>query len=149
LPAADLLERFAVAEDRKAGILKVPWSYPEGVNEMKRQFVVLAVVVFGVTCIGAAKDPETATIVSEKSVECGTKNQGKKKSTEVLCQQYTVRTATTEYQIRQEKPADRAIIPANTAIEFTLNKDKMKFKANGKSYEYLVVGTSAVSAETK
>lgn len=116
---------------------------------MKRQFVILAVAVLGLTCICAGKNPEAGTIVSEKSVECGTKNQGKKKSTEVLCQQYTVRTATTEYQIRQEKPADKAIIPANTPIEFTLDKDKMKFKANGKSYEYLVVGTSAVSLQTK
>ena len=116
---------------------------------MIRQFVVLAVSLFGVTCICAAKEPEAATIISEKSVECGTKNQGKKKSAEVLCQQYTIRTATTEYQIRQEKPAEKAILPANTAIEFTLNKDKMKFKASGKSYEYLVVGTSAISAQTK
>jgi hypothetical protein len=127
---------------------KFPAPHPKE-EKMKKQFVVLAAAVLGVTCICAAKDPEAATIVSEKSVECGTKNQGKKKSTEVLCQEYTVRTATTEYQIRQEKSADKAIIPANTTIEYTLNKDKMKFKANGKSYEYLVVGTSAIGAPTK
>jgi len=31
-------------------------------------------------------------------------------------------------------PADKALIPFNTPVEFTLEKDKMKFKANGKSY---------------
>ena len=36
------------------------------------------------------------------------------------------------------------IFPPNTPIDFTLDKDKMKFKANGKKYEFLVVGTSAI-----
>jgi len=89
------------------------------------------------------------TIVSEASVDCGTKKQGKKESTDLLCQQYTVRTATTEYQIRQQKSSDKTILPANTPIEFTLDKDKMKFKVNGKKYEYLIVGTSAIGAQTK
>jgi hypothetical protein len=34
----------------------------------------------------------------------------------------------------------------NTSIEFTLDKDKMKFKANGKKYEYLVVSETAAIA---
>jgi hypothetical protein len=37
-------------------------------------------------------------------------------------------------------------IPINTAIEFTLDKDKIKFKANGKSYEYLVVSEAAAGS---
>ena len=89
------------------------------------------------------------TIVSEASVDCGTKKQGKKESTDLLCQEYTVRTPTTEYKIRQEKPADKTILPANTPIEFTIDKSKMKFKANGKKYEYLIVATSALGADTK
>jgi hypothetical protein len=39
------------------------------------------------------------------------------------------------------------ILPANTPIEFTLDKDKMKFKLNGKKYEFLVVGMSAIQAQ--
>jgi|SRR5271169_5954130 len=116
---------------------------------MRKQISVLAVMVLATAVSAAAQQPAAAKIISETSVDCGTKNQGKKKTTDVLCQQYTVRTDTTEYQIRQEKPAEKAIIPANTPIEFTINKDKMKFKANGKKYEYLVVGTSAVGAATK
>ena len=70
-----------------------------------------------------------------------------KSSTAVLCQQYVVRTATTEYEIRQPKPSEQAIIPANSTIQFATNKDKMKFKLNGKSYEFLIVGTSAITAQ--
>ena len=116
---------------------------------MTKNLLALAVLALGVSAVSAAQQPVTATIVSEKSVGCGSKDQGKKKSVDVLCQQYTVRTATTEYQIRQEKPAEKEILPANTPIEFTLNKDKMKFTANGKKYEFLVVGTSAVGAPPK
>jgi len=58
-----------------------------------------------------------------------------------------VRTTDTDYHIRQVKPTGKALIPVNTPIEFTLDKDKMKFKANGKSYEYLIVSEAAVSAD--
>jgi hypothetical protein len=79
-----------------------------------------------------------------QSVECGTKKEGKNKSTSLVCQQYVVHTSTTEYQIRQPKPSEQAILPANTPIQFTLDKDKMKFTWNGKKYQFLVVGTSAI-----
>ncbi len=116
--------------------------------------MILALGALGVLAMGAAfssagQKSMRGTIISEASVDCGTKRQGKKESTDLLCQQYTVRTDTSEYQIRQEKPGDKAIIPANTPIEFTLDKDKMKFKANGKKYEFLVVGTSAIGGQTK
>lgn len=112
---------------------------------MRKQLSLLALLVFGATLTPAAQTPTNATIVSQTSVQCGTKNSGKKQSTSIMCQQYTVRTATTEYQIRQEKPGEMGILQPNTPIEFTLNKDKMKFKANGKKYEFLVVGSSAIS----
>lgn len=116
---------------------------------MKGKLLAVTVLVVGASFSSAAQKPMAGTIVSEASVDCGTKKQGKKESTALLCQQYTVRTATTEYQIRQQKPSDKTILPANTPIEFTLDKDKMKFKVNGKKYEYLVVGTSAIGAQTK
>ncbi len=106
-----------------------------------------ATILYGFTSF-AANTPTAGTIISERSVECGTKNKGKKSvksSTAVLCQQYVVHTTTTEYEIRQPKGSDQAIIPANSAIQFTIDKDKMKFKLNGKSYEFLIVGTSAIT----
>jgi len=116
---------------------------------MKKTLLAIAVLIIGASFSTADQKPMAGTIISESSVGCGTKKQSKKESTDLLCQQYTVRTATTEYQIRQAKPSDKAIIPANTAIEFTLDKDKMKFKVNGKKCEYLVVGNSAIGAQTK
>ena len=91
----------------------------------------------------AAKEPQPGTIISENSVACGSQIKNKKQTTDVLCQEYVVRSETTEYHVRQEKPADKALIPVNTSIEFTLDKDKMKFKANGKKYEYVIVSETA------
>ena len=95
----------------------------------------------------AAPAPYEGTIISMQSVECGTKHEGKDKSTQLLCQQYLIRTPTTEYQVRQPKPSEQAILPANTPIEFTLDKNKMKFKLNGKNYEFVIVGTAATKSQ--
>jgi hypothetical protein len=106
-------------------------------------------LVPGTAVAMAGETPTPATIIAETSVACGTKQQSKKQSTSLVCQQYTVRTSTTEYQVRQEKPSDKDILAPNTPIEFTLSKDKMKFKVNGKKYEFLVVGTSGMGAQTR
>jgi hypothetical protein len=115
----------------------------------KTILLAVAVLVLTASCTLASTPPMTGTIVSEKSVECGTKKQGKKESTELLCQQYTVHTATTEYQIRQAKPENKDILPANTPIEFTLDKNKMNLKVNGKKYQFIVVGTSALDPSAR
>jgi hypothetical protein len=118
---------------------------------MKKPFLLAAVLLFGAILVQAGNKPQTGTIIAEKSVACGStleKDKKNKQTTvEVLCQEYVVRTASTDYHIRQMKPADKALIPVNTPVEFTLDKDKMKFKANGKSYEYLVVSEDAVAAD--
>jgi hypothetical protein len=106
--------------------------------------LVAAVVLAGIPA--AAKEPQAGTIISESSVACGSQVKNKKQTADVLCQEYVVRAETTEYHVRQEKAADKALIPVNTSVEFTLEKDKMKFKANGKKYEYLVVSESAAPA---
>ena len=113
---------------------------------MRIMALTLAATIFCGSVCFAGEAPMPGTIVSEKSVDCGSKNNGKKSSTAIVCQQYLVRTATTEYEVRQPKPSEQAIIPANSPIEFTLDKDKMKFKLNGKKYEFLIVGTSAITA---
>jgi hypothetical protein len=110
----------------------------------KTYLLVVATVLAGIPA--AAKEPQAGTIISESSVACGSQVKNKKQTAELLCQEYVVRTETTEYHVRQEKPADKALIPVNTSVEFSLEKDKMKFKANGKKYEYLVVSESAAPA---
>jgi len=118
---------------------------------MKKAFLLGVLVFSGAMLLQAGNKPQSGTIISENSVACGsTLEKGKKNkqiSIEVLCQEYVVRTAGTDYRIRQEKPSDKALIPINTPIEFTLDKDKIRFKANGKSYEYLVVSEAAASAD--
>lgn len=113
---------------------------------MRKAYLVMAAAVL-MSIPASAKELETGTIISESSVACGAQQtKNKKQTTALLCQEYVVRTETTEYHIRQEKPADKALIPVNTSIEFTLDKDKMKFHANGKKFEYLVVSEAAVAA---
>jgi hypothetical protein len=90
-------------------------------SAMKKTYMlVAAVVLMGIPA--AAKETQAGTIVSETSVACGSQVKNKKETAEVLCQEYVVRTETTEYHIRQEKHADQELIPVNTSIEFTLNK---------------------------
>jgi hypothetical protein len=136
-----------VPKTKNSGILKLPGSSKE--KEMRKPITFLAFVALGVSVVSADQNPTPGKIISETSVACGTKQQNKKQSTSLLCQQYTIHTSTTEYMIRQQKPSEKDILPANTPIEFTLSKDKMKFKVNGKKYEFLVVGTSALGAEIR
>ncbi|HKW60954.1 MAG TPA: hypothetical protein VJN89_00290 [Candidatus Acidoferrum sp.] len=118
---------------------------------MKKPLMLAAVLLLGEALIQAGNKPQYGTIVSENSVACGsTVEKGKKNkqmTVELLCQEYVVRTEGTDYHIRQMKPSEKALIPVNTPVEFTLDKDKMKFKANGKSYEYLIVSEAAVAAD--
>jgi len=109
-----------------------------------KTFLVMAVLALSMTA--TAKDKEMqGPIVSENSVQCGSQAKGKKTS-ELMCQEYVIRTATTEYHVRQEKEAHREMLPVNAPVELTLSKDKMKFKVNGKGYEMLVVSESAAPA---
>ena len=113
---------------------------------MKKTFLLAAVVVLAAISVQAGDKTQTGTIIAENSVSCGSKLE-KKKQTELLCQEYVVRTATTDYHIRQMKSVEKELIPINTPIEFSLDKDKIKFKAAGKSYEYIVVSEAAAAAD--
>ena len=111
---------------------------------MKKGLLLLAAAAFSATLVPAANTPQTGTVISENSVNCGSK--GGKKRIDLLCQDYVVRTASVEYHVRQQKPSDKALFPVNTAIVFTIDKNKIKFKIDGKSYEYAIVSEAAVSA---
>ncbi len=111
---------------------------------MKKTFLLL-LAVLALSLVAAAKEEMQGTIVSENSVQCGSQAKGKKTS-ELMCQEYVIRGGATEYHVRQEKEAHKELIPVNAPVEFTISKDKMKFKVNGKSYEMLVVSESAAPA---
>ncbi len=111
---------------------------------MRKIFLVLAILALSM--MAAAKDKEmSGTIISENSVQCGSQAKGKTTS-DVMCQEYVIRTDTTEYHVRQEKAGHTEMLPVNTPVQLTISKDKMKFKVNGKGYEMLVVSESAASA---
>lgn len=111
---------------------------------MKRSLILVTVVYLAACVASAGPKPQSGTILSQTSVACGSQ-KSKKKDIDLMCQQYVVRSGATDYTIRQQKPADQELIPLNTTVEFKLDKSKMKFKANGKSYEYVVVGQAAAT----
>ena len=112
---------------------------------MKKSLTLLAALFLCVTVAVAGPKPQPGNILSHTSVACGTK-KSKKQDIDLLCQQYVVRSGTTDYTIRQPKPSEQAIIPLNTAIEFKLDNNKMKFKVDGKSFEFIVISQVAASS---
>lgn len=115
---------------------------------MRKRFLLLTATVLCVVILGAdaaAKDKMQGTIVSENSVSCGSQAKGKKETISVMCQEYVIRTDTTEYHVRQEKEGHKGMLPVNAPVELSLSKDKMKFTVNGKGYEMLVVSESAAA----
>jgi hypothetical protein len=112
---------------------------------MKKSLTVFAVLLLGASVPAASPKPQSGTILSQTSVACGAK-KSKKEEINLLCQQYVVRSGSTDYTIRQAKPSEKNLIPLNTAIQFTLDKNKMKFKVDGSSFEFIVVSQAAASS---
>jgi hypothetical protein len=112
---------------------------------MKKSLSLLATLFLSAAVTSAGPQPQPGTILSQTSVDCGAK-KSKKKDIDLLCQQYVLRSGTTDYTIRQPKPSDQTLIPINTPTQFTLDKNKVKFKVNGKSFEFIVVGQAAASS---
>jgi hypothetical protein len=113
---------------------------------MKRSVGLLGawLVFAGISVAGS--NPQAGTIVASTSVACGAK-KSKNQELDLLCHQYVVRSGKIDYTIRQAKPSEIELIPLSTEIQFTLEKNKMKFKVNGKSFEFLVTSQAAATAE--
>ncbi len=110
-----------------------------------KPFLTVLAALFLSTTVAAGPKPQSGNVISHTSVACGTK-KSKKQDIDLLCQQYVVRSGTTDFTIRQPKPSEQGIIPLNTRIEFKLDKNKMKFKADGNSFEFIVISQNAASA---
>lgn len=111
---------------------------------MKKSLGLFAALLLGASISPAGPQPQAGPIISQNSVACGAK-KSKKEDIDILCQQYVVRSGSTDYTVRQPKPSNQTLIPINTPVEFSLDKNKMKFKANGKSFEFLVVAQAAAT----
>lgn len=112
---------------------------------MRNAFFVLGMLAFGVGIAAAKENLMQGTIQSENSVQCGSQAKGKKTS-DLMCQEYVIRTGATDYHVRQEKEAHKQLLPINAPVELTISKDKMKFKVNGKPYEMMIVSEAAAPA---
>ena len=112
---------------------------------MKPLVVFFAALVLVVGSTSAGPKPQAGVVRSHTSVACGTK-KSKKQDIELLCQQYVVRSGTTDYTIRQPKPAEQHVIPLDTPIQFTLDENMMKFKFNGTSFKFMVISQAAASS---
>jgi hypothetical protein len=112
---------------------------------MKKFIPLFAAMALAATIASAGTPPQTGTVLSQSSATCGEK-KAKKQSFNLLCQQYVVRSGSTDYTVQQPKPEDKKLIPLNTAVEFKLDKSKMKLKASGKSFEFMVISQAAVNA---
>ena len=115
---------------------------------MKKSFTLFAVLFLSAAVASAGPKPQAGTILSQTSIACGAQ-KSKKKDIDLLCQQYALRSGTTDYTIRQPKPSDQTLIPINTEAQFTLDKNKVKFKVNGKSFEFVVIAQAAASSPTR
>jgi len=114
--------------------------------------VVLSVVV-GATLLSApaqAKEvSQTATIVSMNSVPCGTKG-GHKKTRELLCHEYVLRSGSTEYHVQQKEAKSTDLLAIGQQATFTIHKDRMRLQATTtsgkpKDFEFVVVLITAAS----
>jgi len=114
---------------------------------LKKSQTLFITLFLSAAVASAGPKPQSGNILSQTSVACGTK-KSKKQDIHLLCHQYVVRSGNTDYTIRQPKLSELAIIPLNTAIEFKLDKDKMKFKADGQSLEFMIISQAAASSAT-
>jgi hypothetical protein len=120
---------------------------------MKTAFI-LSVAV-GATLLSApaqAKDvSETATVVSMNSVPCGTKGERHKKTSELLCHEYVLRSGSTEYHVQQKNEKKTALLAIGQQANFTIHKDRMRLHAtdtSGKAKDFeLVVVLMTAAAE--
>jgi hypothetical protein len=115
---------------------------------MKKSLPLFAALFLSAAVTSAGPKPQAGTILSQTSVACGAQ-KSKKKDIDLMCQQYTLRSGTTDYTIRQPKPSDQTLIPINTDVQFTFDKNKVKFKVNGKSFEFMVIAQAAASPSTR
>jgi hypothetical protein len=114
---------------------------------MRRLIVFSVALLLAAEFTSAGPKPQPGVVLSHTSVACGTK-KSKKQDIDLLCQQYVVRSNTTDYTIRQPKPDEQHLIPLNTSIQFTFDKHMMKFKVNGTSFKFVVISQSAASSST-
>jgi len=132
---------------------------------MKSMF---AVALLFLTSSAFAKDPvfhQAGTITNMDAVECGVdENSGKsfagevlgtdsahKKTRELLCQEYVLKTDRVIYRIRPRDEKHPVLLPVGERAEFRIKKDKLLLavpELDGKEREYSVTSMQMVRPES-
>lgn len=98
----------------------------------------------GVAELSAATYTE-GNVASMHSVPCGRQGKSHKRVEQMLCEQYLIRTGTTDYQIRQELPKRVYLLPVGQGVYFRVEKNRMVVRGytlDGKKIkdqEYIVI----------
>ena len=131
--------------------------------------VFLMISFLTLTSAAWGKDPvfhQQGTITEMNSVDCGyDENSGKsfvgelvgtdgahKKTREMLCQEYTVRTDRVVYRIRPREEKHPVLLPVGERADFRIKRDKMLLSVaelDGKEREYSVVSITQASASER
>jgi len=102
---------------------------------MKTAFILS--VVAGATLLATsaqAKDVgQKATIVSVNSIPCAVKAAHRKESGEPACNEYILRSGSTEYHVQQKQEKKTELLPAGQQVTFTIHGDRMHLHANDSS----------------
>jgi hypothetical protein len=122
-----------------------------------KAFVCAVVLLFAVTCVAKDHDDyQKGTLLRMDSASCGTQEQGsktvageilgtdgqKRKTEQVLCQEYVLQADRVVYHIRPKDDKHPFLLPIGETAEFRLHKDKLVLRvpeADGKEREYIVV----------
>jgi hypothetical protein len=136
--------------------------------EMKR--AILALLVIAAVGNVQAKDKpayDKGVLMQMDSSSCGYAEKGSKtiageilgtdaqhkKTQEVLCQEYILKTDRLIYRIRPKDDKHPTLLPVGETAEFRIHKDKMLLRvpeSDGKEREYIVVSmTPRADADTK
>ena len=108
-------------------------------------FLILTVSLLGSPAEAKEHAYERCTVVAMNAVPCGTQQKRHKKTRDLLCQEYVLRTDAMEYHVRQKEEKRMALLPIGEQGQFRIDKDRMKLRVpagSGKEQEYLVVSAA-------
>jgi hypothetical protein len=103
----------------------------------------LGTLFLSATVAAAGPKPQSGKILSHTSVTCGARNQNRTSTCCASSMSSAPAPPTTPFV---SQASDQTLFSINTAIEFKLDKNKMKFKVDGKSFEFIVVSQAAASS---
>src|SRR6185312_1515444 len=133
---------------------------------MKRTFTIAILVLAALTAF--AKEPvfhQQGTITNMDAVECGVdENSGKsfagevlgtdsghKKTRELLCQEYVLKTDRIMYRIRPRDEKHPVLLPVGERAEFRIKKDKLLLsipELDNKEREYSVTSMQMIAPQS-